>query len=587
MESPRPKYLDRYDLYVAGLLLMIAVLVAVVVIRAPRTVGTFQDDGLYLANAKSLADGHGYRHPELPGEPYQTKYPILYPLLLAGICRLVPDFPANLAVIQVVNTMLWAAGSWLAYLLARRVWGLPWWLPAAAVSLAFVNPGTLGLLQTAMSESLFLFLSMAALLVCTRDYARPARAARGVWAGLLAGLAYLTRMVGVAVMGAVLVDLALRRRWRALLSAGLISLAAFGGWQAWRVYATAANAQTPAASALAYELDYSIWMPHGLRPLGRVVLNNAAVVAADNLILMLPAFAIDIHRMLQRQGPDMPLLHAAFAIGLLISVTGLIATWRRRRLLLHLYIFFSLALILVWPFLPARFLLAFLPLLATNFLTGVFVILRWPSVFFAGMVHPERTAAPELAPGGVDNSGSVAAWSSEGPGYGVARGLTVLLSLALIWPCMRVIINQPGRAALERIVHDREEMIDQVRTVTPPDAVICSEMSGYLYLRTGRKFVPFLPWTDPLPYLYPDDRPLGGYGRVITPGELKNTIEHMEADLLPMLRATRASYVIPLNETKTTGGIAFAEFRRKHPGTFRLVTTLGKDSLYTFSEFVP
>ena len=45
--------------------------------------GDLHDDSLYYVSAKSLADGGGYRIESLPGEPAQTKYPPLYPLLLS------------------------------------------------------------------------------------------------------------------------------------------------------------------------------------------------------------------------------------------------------------------------------------------------------------------------------------------------------------------------------------------------------------------------------------------------------------------------------------------------------------------------
>ena len=51
----------------------------------PVVCGSFQDDGIYVVTAKSLAEGRGYRLIHLPGEPAQTKYPILYPAMLAAV----------------------------------------------------------------------------------------------------------------------------------------------------------------------------------------------------------------------------------------------------------------------------------------------------------------------------------------------------------------------------------------------------------------------------------------------------------------------------------------------------------------------
>src|SRR5437870_12014220 len=62
--------------------------------------GLYQDDAIYVVTAKSLAEGHGYRILSLPGEPFQTKYPILYPLVLSVIWKTYPDFPHNLVAIE-------------------------------------------------------------------------------------------------------------------------------------------------------------------------------------------------------------------------------------------------------------------------------------------------------------------------------------------------------------------------------------------------------------------------------------------------------------------------------------------------------
>ena len=46
--------------------------------------GMFHDDGVYLVTAKSLAEGRGYRLLSMPGEPPQTKYPVLFPFSLSS-----------------------------------------------------------------------------------------------------------------------------------------------------------------------------------------------------------------------------------------------------------------------------------------------------------------------------------------------------------------------------------------------------------------------------------------------------------------------------------------------------------------------
>ena len=48
--------------------------------------GDIHDDSIYFVSAKSLAGGD-YRIESLPTRPFQTKYPPLYPLLLACLLR--------------------------------------------------------------------------------------------------------------------------------------------------------------------------------------------------------------------------------------------------------------------------------------------------------------------------------------------------------------------------------------------------------------------------------------------------------------------------------------------------------------------
>ena len=62
--------------------------------------------------AQSIAHGQGYRIPSLPENPYQTKYPPLFPAYLSLAWMLNPSFPGNLATATV---LVW---PWLALFLA-------------------------------------------------------------------------------------------------------------------------------------------------------------------------------------------------------------------------------------------------------------------------------------------------------------------------------------------------------------------------------------------------------------------------------------------------------------------------------------
>lgn len=75
----------------------------------PTVCGAYHDDGIYVLTAKALAQGQGYRLIFLPNAPVQTKYPILYPALLAIIWKLRPSFPNNLFLMKWLTLFCGAA----------------------------------------------------------------------------------------------------------------------------------------------------------------------------------------------------------------------------------------------------------------------------------------------------------------------------------------------------------------------------------------------------------------------------------------------------------------------------------------------
>ena len=96
--------------------------------------GILQDDGVYFIDGKSLAEGSGYRILSLPAQPYETRYPPLYPLYLSMAWRAIPSFPANLT----MAVML----SWLCFpvpvvLMLAYLWCRPQQIP---VTIAWLEP---------------------------------------------------------------------------------------------------------------------------------------------------------------------------------------------------------------------------------------------------------------------------------------------------------------------------------------------------------------------------------------------------------------------------------------------------------------
>src|SRR5665213_2971398 len=77
--------------------------------------GVLQDDGMYFIDGKALAQGAGYRILSLPAQPYDTRYPPLYPLYLSLAWRAMPSYPANLAMAVILSWLCLPAVLLLAY----------------------------------------------------------------------------------------------------------------------------------------------------------------------------------------------------------------------------------------------------------------------------------------------------------------------------------------------------------------------------------------------------------------------------------------------------------------------------------------
>ena len=191
--------------------------------------GHLHDDSIYFVCAKSLAEGRGYRILSLPAEPYQTKYPPLWPLALATIWKLDPHFPENLR---------W--GMALAWTMLPAFVGLAWWwfqragfgsgVSAGLCVVIALSPCAIVLSAGLMSDLVFSVALLAAVLGI--DSAEGSNGWAAV-AGLLAGAAYLIKTAALPLIVARPLWLALRKKWRAAALMFGAMLPAVAGWMLW------------------------------------------------------------------------------------------------------------------------------------------------------------------------------------------------------------------------------------------------------------------------------------------------------------------------------------------------------------------
>ncbi|MBI2406869.1 MAG: hypothetical protein HYV19_01020 [Gemmatimonadetes bacterium] len=147
----------------------------------PDPIGVFGDDGVYLLTAKALAAGDGYRYLHLPGAPPAIHFPPIFPLLLALLLKLTPAFPANVAVLKLLNPVCLAIGVFGLVRFAERRLDRPRGPAAVAVVVCAVAAPVLVLANVRLSETLFLavfvggvLLPVAALVLWARQRRREA-----------------------------------------------------------------------------------------------------------------------------------------------------------------------------------------------------------------------------------------------------------------------------------------------------------------------------------------------------------------------------------------------------------------------------
>lgn len=362
----------RWPVWVALLAVLIPSAWFVWTARDMPQIAHFHDDGIYWVTAKSLATGNGYKIPSLPGEPAATKYPPVYPLYLAIAWKLAPSFPANLG---------WAALlAWLPlpFVLsgAIRLWSRAGLTPVqqmAGCALAALSPAVVFQSSLVMSDVFFTALLLATLILLESRWA--------AYAGLLAGVVYLTRSAGIVLLLSVPLVMLMRRQRRPALLFVLGMLPAVIGWTLWvRLHAT------PASDAIAlYYTDY----------LGYY---RSTVHWADMPALLAKNFdelfaAIGDLFVLGLDGGFFG--HHLARLLALFSIAGVVRL-ARRGLLLHFVAFAPLyaAMLVVWNYAPTeRLLLPLFPLLLAGFLIELWHLAAMLTGAIRGSKLPDRIVA--------------------------------------------------------------------------------------------------------------------------------------------------------------------------------------------------
>ena len=321
--------------------------------------GVLQDDGMYLIDGKALAEGAGYRILSLPAQPYDTRYPPLYPLYLSLAWRAAPSYPANLAVAVMLSWLCLPVVLLLGYWwCVRQRFTVPLiWL---TVGLFALNPYVLFFVSNLGSETMFMVFLLGTMLVAELNGWRWA-----LLAGLIAGAAYLTRTSGIALLPAAIAYYCWKKQAREAVCFTLGMLPAVAGWAVWsRLHAA------PGHDVVT--LCYTNYLGYYFTNVGW---DNIAHVVARNTGALLEAMgSLVFPQMMEGWLAKVILWPLAGAM-----IVGCIRMVRQGHA--RLYAFFglvSVAMLLVWHYQPnQRFILPLAPLLLAGFCFEMVELARW------------------------------------------------------------------------------------------------------------------------------------------------------------------------------------------------------------------
>lgn len=214
---------------ILGLLAILAI--SFVLYATPQGLSLSDDSIAYIAGARSILGGNGYREAWLASNQPLTHFPPGFSSILAliGLSGLDP-----LRGTRFVNSLLFGANAFLLGLIGWRMTKSK--IAGIMLALLFLfNASLFRVHVAAMSEPLYIFFSLASFLTFSQSF-EPSRFWRGqgdgyfwlIVTGILTALAYLTRYAGLALFATFLIALILLHvDWRRRLVNGGVFCASF------------------------------------------------------------------------------------------------------------------------------------------------------------------------------------------------------------------------------------------------------------------------------------------------------------------------------------------------------------------------
>ena len=384
--NSRQDMMRRMLIAVGVLLFCLAICLA----RLDRSFGLFVDDAWYVLLAKTLATGGRYQLINSPTAGILPLYPPAFPAVLSLIYRLAPDFPGNIPALKLVSIASMMGVGLLTWIWLRRYRRVSPLVALGIAVLSALSPQLVSMATSSlMSECFFTFLMMGQIVAAERLLRQEKR--RGLMAlvcGLLGGLVFLTRSMGIGLIVATAICLLINRLSRqAVIYIALIVLIV-GPWMVW----TAQRQPTPAQRA---EQAGNIVLPYseqfwqriaGLRSSGTVTVadlpgrasgNLWSVASEDMLRIIAPPIFSAFEGKPEEAGLNPNPIRAALSLVIsLLALIGFVRAARERLGLVEITVPLMFGIVFLWPFPTIRFVLPLTPFLFYYFLRGLLAIIE-------------------------------------------------------------------------------------------------------------------------------------------------------------------------------------------------------------------
>ena len=463
-------------------------------------VGIYHDDGIYIVTGKALAEGRGYRIVSLPGEVIQTKYPILFPSLLAVVWKMFPEFPENavpLKMIPLLGTFFWV---WqLHRFIKEKEKNTD--LSTGIILITLASPWVVFFSAVIISETVFAFLCTGTLIYLNRLEDNSSKKDIGALflSSIFAAAAFLTRTAGVPLLFAGTITLLLKRRYRTCVQFLMLYAIIISPWIIWQtIHHGSYNWPNSYYTSSAYQ-NWNI--------LNNYPLAIKSEILAKNLLFLLFAPMNLLGLNFRWFGT----LYFPFTISILATSFSLLGFFRDLRdgiKSVHLFLLLYYGMLMVWVWPPNRFVVPIFPLWLFFAYKGIMLICT-------NISSKERILR-------IVNEGLVIL-------------LCICLGSALYLSSLKTIrIHQASISSNILPTDDNYDwtaissLLDWIRKNTPSDSILLGNLDPIIYLYTGRKAIRGF-FADPY-LLYYSDSASESIGN--------------DSDLLGVLTTHKVNYII-------------------------------------------